>query len=927
MESTETWSSSQTIILWRELSWRLETCLQFVPDQAVDMLQLAVDSVETNRLSSELLFDIQTLQEGSWPKELSISPKELREDWIECMLALLVSYRIRPNLTSFKKVTDRLHTLEYLTNNQQCQMLYQSCLVALAEMDREKVTSLVESWPLEPEDPYWLVRRAGVYLELGDQLTATAAATDALEKIRRRRHADIRGFWGLSREGWCLRFLSQISKSKHFLARSDPNTHSSDVTLLNRNFDQELEESRCSPDTELHLVQERISGRVFPPRPVDRTRNSPDFDTGQIGETFHIGSYEPAARLGPAVNILRLCDLTGVPPSIGDVGFFRTAVSEALLWIREEYPGLWAAFVLRFREIGLDEYREPGSKRKQKPIRRSTLDVLPVEHLKRLHDATMRELYRSFEIADGRRSAGGEMSRHDAIQSIRRLGNAVTRFSMCLDDHVREEIFKLFLQISRTKKLSKDRLLQETMWNMAWRTIKYFSEDMINKWASEIFIQFPLVSEETQQLSGWPEITLFIRKSDENKVTRPDTEEFEKGIAHFVELVSSGGLIDRTGAAFRLLGMFDRGLLLEAECKAYRKALWSKLDANGLPQISEDLLFQNIHLQWPVENETKVMKGLESWILSGKICDRFTPRNEKVGDSESRYGVTYPDPENYLSEIRNIYFHQYKQPDLVNTIFSVSVRKEILVKILEWWQKERGRFFAITNKPRHFGGDVFLRVELTLQTMFCCVLESDVADEETRAGLENFLKDLKDMDRTGSSWFQVAAYLEVIPTEEYWSRIRSELWEGNENSAYRALVSWFLWIQKRKDLELGPVPKDIFITILSAVGNLRGERCLQACKLITQLVEYGYMHGEDFDTELLIEAVSSATTKIRSEEAADASSIESAEFAEMFPHLRREVTRLMMAIESQGIMLGYKGKDWLSRAKSDRFIDVRVVVD
>ena len=138
IQSGESWSSCQVIILWRELSWRLESCLQLVPDQAVRRLQCAVDGVGDNHGTEELMFDVEPLQEETWPRELRLSSRELREDWIECMLALLQSYRLRPDLTAFQKITDRLRSADYLSQNQQCHMSYQSCLVALAELDREE---------------------------------------------------------------------------------------------------------------------------------------------------------------------------------------------------------------------------------------------------------------------------------------------------------------------------------------------------------------------------------------------------------------------------------------------------------------------------------------------------------------------------------------------------------------------------------------------------------------------------------------------------------------------------------------------------------------------------------------------------------------------------------------------------------------------
>ena len=927
IEAGESWPPSQVVILWRELSWRLETCLQLIPDEAVNSLHRAVDSVERNDETGEFLFDVRSLRDMTGPNELKLPSQELREAWIECVLALLLSYRFRPDVVAFQGIAERLYALEYLSQNQRCQVLYQSCLVALAEMDREKATLLVDDWPQEPEDPYWLVRKAQVYLELGDQLTATAAAKEALEKIRRRRRADRQGFWGLSREGWCLRFLSQIAKSRQILAKSDPAVQELDVGPQHQNFDRELEESRCSPATELHLMQERISGRVAPPRPVERTRNSPNFDTGGIGETIHLGSYVPAARLGAAVNILRLCELSGVPPSVGNVGFFRATVSDALLWIREEYPGLWAAFVLRFRGIGIDEYREPGNNRKQDAIRRAILDVLPVEHIKRLYDAAMRELRRVVDAADGHGPFSGDTDRYEANQTIRRLGDAATRFSMCLGDQDREEVFVLFLRVSRSEALSQYVILQDTLWNMAWRTVSYFSTDMVNKWATEIFIQFPLVSVETPRRRRRLEISSFVLTSGDAKFVRPTSTEFDQGVARFIELLSSRNLVDRTGAAWRLLGMYDRGLLSETECDAFRKGLWNDLDEDGLPKVSPEVLRIIVHLQWPVEDETKVLEGLVSWILSQAVSDRFTPRESQDGGGAIQYSVTFPDQEDYLSGLHDLSYRLTSKSDAFGRVFAQPVRADILAKILEWWERERDRFLRQSEKSLFFGGDVFQRVEVTLQVLFDCVLGSGVADEKMEVGLKAFLEDLRGINQDGVYWFQVAAYLGVVAAEEYWAKVRADLWGNDSYSAYKALVSCSQWIRKRKSLDLEPIPGDVFVIIMSEIGNVRGERCRQVCELITQLVELGYVHGEDFDKALLRMAVNSAAVQLNYEAVEGAPSLVAAEFREMFPHLRRELTRLLVAMKQQGVLLDEIGEKWLKRAKADRFVDVRFVAD
>ena len=926
-QAGEEWTSSQALVLWRELAWRLETCLHLVPDNAVNALRNSIEGVERHQETREPIFEIESFMDENWPVELKLSSQELQEDWIECMLSLLLSYRFRPDLSAFQTIVERLNELEYLSQNQECEVLYQSSLVALAEMDRETATLLMESWPREPEDPYWLVRKAGVYLELGDQLSATAAATNALEKIRRRRNAKESAIWGLSREGWCLRFLSQISQSNKLVFGNKSERHEQDVAAHHPSFDRELEESRCSPDSEMHLIQERILGRVVPPRPIGRTRNSPAFDTGEIGETIHFGSYEPAARLGAAVNILRLWELSGVPPSVGNVGFYREAVSNALLWIRDEYPGLWAAFVLRLGGIGIDEYREPGSNIKQNAIRRATLDVLPIEHIRRLSDATIRELRRVVSVAYEQGNSSEGMERHDAIQAIRRLGDAATRFSMCLGDKDREEVFVVLLRVSSLDTLARNPILRETLWNMARRTVAYFSTELVNKWVTEIYIQFPLISKQRQKPFGWPEVSSYVRSVGKDKPVRPISAEFDKGVGRFIDLLSSGNLIDRTGAARRLLNLYDSALLSETECEAYRFGLWNELDDNGLPKISQEVLPPTVHLKWPGEEKTKVLEGLRSWVLSEVVSDRFTPQESQDAGEEIQYSVSYPDTDIYLAELWLLSLQLSNSSDAFEQVFCPQVRTHILSKILEWWSRERGVFLRQARRPQLFGGDVFHRVEIALQVLFSCVLEDRMECEANGSELRAFLDDLSGIGRAGVYWHQVAAFLGVVSVEEYWARVRTDLWGDDSHSANKALESGVQWMRKRDALALEAMPRDVWVTNSSEIANVRGERCRQVCRLITQLVEMGYVFGEELDRVLVNSVVNAAAGKLVLETAEGEPHYFSAQHREMFPHLRRELTRLFVAMERQGFALDEVVERWLRTAKEDRFVDVRVVVE
>ena len=365
---------------------------------------------------------------------------------------------------------------------------------------------------------------------------------------------------------------------------------------------------------------------------------------------------------------------------------------------------------------------------------------------------------------------------------------------------------------------------------------------------------------------------------------------------------------------------------MESECEEYKKELWSTLDEHGLPLISSEVLRVIVHLQWPTEVESAVSEGLRSWIGSQKIGDRFTPREDQSGSGAAQFGVTYPDPENYLTELLELGVRLSTKQEAYDRVFTPAVRKEVLAKILEWWQRERDRFMSQHRRPHLFGGNVFQRVEDTLQVLFDCVLSDDVLDVESKAELNSFLEDLKKIDQTGVYWFQVASYLGIVSEEVFWAKVRADLWGNDSQSAFSALVAWSHWITKRKALGLGQVPRDVFVAIVSEIASVRGERCRQVCRIVTQTVERGYARGEDIDEGLLHGALNSAVVRLRKGGVVGRSSLGVGEQRELVPHLRRELTRLLVTLDRQGMALGQMGEDWLRRAKADRFIDVRFLV-
>ena len=228
-----TWSERQVLVLWRELTWRLGICLQIVPDEVLDTIRRIVEELGdwTHDGVKVDVGEIFPVTEG-WPGDFAPAAQEVQECWLACKLALLQGYRIRPDIEAFEEVENQLYAIRELSVDQRCFVLYQSCLRAMAELDTDRTQGLLARWPNQPEDDYWLVRKAAVLLELGDLPAARRVADDALQRIRGRQQTRHTDYWKLSREGWCLRLLAHVEWLERYSsvgARVDASPNSQDT--------------------------------------------------------------------------------------------------------------------------------------------------------------------------------------------------------------------------------------------------------------------------------------------------------------------------------------------------------------------------------------------------------------------------------------------------------------------------------------------------------------------------------------------------------------------------------------------------------------------------------------------------------------------------------------------------------------------------
>ena len=915
------WTEPQLIILWREMTWRLGICLQILPDEALDTIRRIVNNWEDMLQDSEEERNREFFpEEEGWPGEFEPSNQELRESWLACKLALLQGYRIRPDIVAFEEIENQLYVMPELSGDQHCFVLYQSCLRAMAELDNDRAHLLLARWPNQPEDDYWLVRRAAVLLELGDLPTARRVADDALRRIRGRQQTRHTDYWKLSREGWCLRLLANVEWLERYAsidAPLDESQNSADVEewtnpAWKSRLDHRLESARCSPDTELRALQGQINKRPPPPRPSGRIANPPGFDIGDVSASIQWSADIPSDRLAPAINLLLASEVTGQSVA-GDFGMY------AMRWIRDEFPGLWVAFALRFGGVGVTRDPEPSGEAKPGSIRRTTLEQLPKEHVKRLFSATLRELVRIIERAqvgkDSRMLAFGG----GVLASAGRLSDIVTRLSMCLNADAREKLVELLLQAVRIPLFRRHPAEQATIQHLTERSIRYLEKEQFKKWFFKILLNVPLDSSESGPGRGLPSISDDLRLARVEDVVREEGEEIDAGVRQLIEGVGSKDIMTRTDAALRLLLLVERKLLSEEEQDAFTQSLWKELDECNLPVINERVS-KHVHLSWPHQIDGQGVLGLTEWIISGRVEDRFGVSGGDGEEDGSKRSLSWPDREVYLSQLLDLAIYLGDDTEAFERIFNKQSRRHVLGSILEWWDRERDLFGRAARSSMMHLGDVFARVDQSMRVIFECALGKEGLEEEVQDRLICFLNDVEGFGRASPYRYPILACVNREDQVSAWNGIRSDLWSADKEVGLKALIAAWQWQRGVKRLDLVPMPAGVLTIVVSAMAGLEGVVGYHALWALRQLVEKNYIQVNDDVLREIVSGVESAAGKLAY--SGDLVGV-SVSDQEKRAHVRRSLAELIVCLGRRGIKVGPTGVGWIGDAKEDSFVDIR----
>ena len=203
MNSSKKWPSSDKILLFREILWRVETSMLPLDSSLIEPLESVVHDLFP-AMSNESQFE--KLDKMTNVTDVSIA--EVPEAWFEVAFALLRDAREAFDSTRWEKFKEMISSVVNDRPQFTDRYNYEQALWLMWNLERDRARELLETWSPSIHFPRAVMWKAGLLAELEELGDASSLLRSALREIRESIHnTQGQNIGLLSSEGWCTFLL------------------------------------------------------------------------------------------------------------------------------------------------------------------------------------------------------------------------------------------------------------------------------------------------------------------------------------------------------------------------------------------------------------------------------------------------------------------------------------------------------------------------------------------------------------------------------------------------------------------------------------------------------------------------------------------------------------------------------------------------
>lgn len=244
-----------------------------------------------------------------------------REDWRVCLLASARLARARGDRPLHEARLAALASASRTGQAAHDEARFERALRHAQFLEDDALDSVLDAWETHGSDPAWSIRKAGLLSGAGRGAEARAEVVAAVARTRRNRRADVLDLPALSREGWGL--VLSLAWHRNLIGESHDAAEAGERDPWGRWED--LRPYGCDGWSD---IRDLMAEMREPPPPPNRQRVR-GFEPGTSSETIHLGGgLADAYRAGR--QMLRLADMTALPPVANNTVLFREALERAV---------------------------------------------------------------------------------------------------------------------------------------------------------------------------------------------------------------------------------------------------------------------------------------------------------------------------------------------------------------------------------------------------------------------------------------------------------------------------------------------------------------------------------------------------------------------------------------------------------------------
>ena len=356
---------------------------------------------------STLDWELEYLYEYDWLREKTLLPPDTYE--LECyhkilkrhgesyhkyaiQLSLLRDLRESGDWSGWEILHDELQTSELSLNSEQShQFRWEECLYSQSQYRFQELKQRLEDWTVESSTPVWVLRKAGLLAECGNQKEAQTILRQAISDIRRRlTHQNKVNLALLSLESAMMVLYDFVSQALESLSRleGESTENAEDIILADRHQRALHNQYYVDWSRQNSLFDAQLEA---PWEPFHIHRKQPSFDFGGVKRSNYFGEDTELVR---AYTFLRFREETGIPFFINSTYLSTKAACGAAERIAR-YSPFWSILIL----VRADE-----PKKMERVITRSILSTWTQDEADRYCQFYLKALLRTedeLSISDG----------------------------------------------------------------------------------------------------------------------------------------------------------------------------------------------------------------------------------------------------------------------------------------------------------------------------------------------------------------------------------------------------------------------------------------------------------------------------------------------------------------------------------------------